>query len=278
MTGRAGRRGQDKIGFMLVVPGRFMDVEHIRRLIYKKPEHIISQIRNDFSMALNLLLSQTPDGIRDIFDRCFAAYQLVSPGREGVSRKDGLSLWEDFRRHLTFLKQEGFVNENDRLNENGTWASKLRLDQPLLIAECLRKDVFPRDDDKLIAAVVAPFVYDGDQNINVTKRRISRKLTSAYQKVVSTLQPLSKRMKAAGFTVTPLYLWTSSVIYDWARGGDWNDIIQEAGIADGDMAMLILRTADNLRQITSLKDTHPDMAALAFKARESILREPVIFE
>jgi len=278
MTGRAGRRGQDKIGFMLVVPGRFMDLEHIRRLIYKKPEHIISQIRNDFSMVLNLLLSQTPDGVRDIFDRCFAAYQLVSPGREGVSRKNGLSLWEDFRRHLTFLKQEGFVNENDRLNENGTWASKLRLDQPLLIAECLRKDVFPRDDDKLMAAVVAPFVYDGDQNINVTKRRIPRKLISAYQKVVSTLQPLSKRMKAAGFTVTPLYLWTSSVIYDWARGGDWNDIIQEAGIADGDMAMLILRTADNLRQITSLKDTHPDMAALAFKARESILREPVIFE
>jgi hypothetical protein len=44
------------------------------------------------------------------------------------------------------------------------------------------------------------------------------------------------------------------------------------------MAMLILRTADNLRQIKSLKETHPEMAELALKARESILREPVIFE
>jgi superfamily II RNA helicase len=85
-------------------------------------------------------------------------------------------------------------------------------------------------------------------------------------------------MKAAGFPVSPLYLWTSSVIYDWARGVDWDEIIETAGISDGDMAMLVLRTADNLRQIASLKETHPEMAELAFKARESILREPVIFE
>jgi hypothetical protein len=33
-----------------------------------------------------------------------------------------------------------------------------------------------------------------------------------------------------------------------------------------------------LRQITSLKETHPEIAALAVKAREAILREPVIIE
>ncbi len=65
MTGRAGRRGQDKIGFMLAVPGRFMDITHVRKLLFKDPEDIVSQIRNDFSMILNLLLSQTPEDIRD---------------------------------------------------------------------------------------------------------------------------------------------------------------------------------------------------------------------
>jgi len=57
-----------------------------------------------------------------------------------------------------------------------------------------------------------------------------------------------------------------------------DEIIQGAGIVDGDMAMLVLRTADNLRQLTSLKETHPDIANLALKARDTILREPVIFE
>jgi superfamily II RNA helicase len=278
MTGRAGRRGQDKIGFLLVVPGRFMDLHHIRRLTFKKPEDIESQIKNDFSMALNLLLSQTPEDIRDIFERSLAAYQRAGHGEKGYPKTDGPSLWEAFSMHLNFLKQEGFVDENDRLTENGVWASKLRLDQPLLIAECLRKDAFPTDDEKLLAAVIAPFVYDGDQNIKIIDKKISRKLTRAYNRVISTLQPLSKRMKAAGFPVTPLYLWTSCAIHDWARGRDWEEIIQRLGIADGDLAMLILRTADNLRQIMSLKDTHPEMAALALRSRESILREPVIFE
>ena len=85
-------------------------------------------------------------------------------------------------------------------------------------------------------------------------------------------------MKAAGFSVAPLLLWTASVIYDWARGDDWDVIINKTGIADGDLASLISRTADNLRQIASLKESHPEMAALAVKAREAILREPVVFE
>jgi hypothetical protein len=42
--------------------------------------------------------------------------------------------------------------------------------------------------------------------------------------------------------------------------------------------MLISRTADSLRQISSLKDTYPEMAALALEARDAILREPVVFE
>ncbi|HUH65183.1 MAG TPA: DEAD/DEAH box helicase [Syntrophales bacterium] len=277
MTGRAGRRGLDKIGFLLVVPGRFMDLEHIRRLLFKRPEDIESQIKNDFSMVLNLLLSQTPEDIRNIFENSLAIYQHAH-GKKGRREADGLGLWDDFQRHLDFLKAENFVDENSRLTENGAWASKLRLDQPILIAECLKRNVLPADDANLLAAAIAPFVYDGDQNIRLTRRTLPRKLSRSYSRIVTTLQPLSLRMKDAGFRVSPLYLWTSAVIYDWARGIDWGEIIEMAGISDGDMAMLVLRTADNLWQIRNLKDTHPQVANLAAKAREAILREPVIFE
>jgi ATP-dependent RNA helicase HelY len=278
MTGRAGRRGQDNIGFLLVVPGRFMDIQHIRRLLYKKPEDIISQIKNDFSMVLNLLLSQTPDDIRNIFENSFAMYQRSYRIKREAEWSESQDLWEDFLKHFHFLRSEGFVDEHNRLTENGFWASKLRLDQPLLIAECLKQQAFPTDNERLLAAMIAPFVYDGDQNVKITGKKLARKLIRSHNRVFSTLKPLSERMKAAGFSVSPLYLWTSAVLYDWARGVDWDEIIMNAGISDGDMAMLVLRTADNLRQITSLKETHPEIAALAVKAREAILREPVIFE
>lgn len=278
MAGRAGRRGQDRVGFMLTVPGRFMDLIHIRKLLLKKPEAIESQIRSDFSMILNLLLSQNPEDIRQIFAKSLASYQRSrqeAPKRGQGERSD---LWTDFQRHLQLLKEEGFVDGGNRLTDNGIWASKLRLDQPLLIAECLRKNVFPHDDAQLLAAVVAPFVYDGDQELAVLRKELPRRLTRAYDRIVAALAGLAERLKEGGFPVVPLFLWPAAVIYDWAAGGDWNRIIRKAGIADGDMAMLIMRTADNLRQIASLHETHTETSALAVKAREAILREPVVFE
>ncbi len=272
MTGRAGRRGQDKIGFMLAVPGRFMDVKHIKNLLSAKPEDIKSRIRNDFSMILNLLLSHTPEDIRNIFEKSLASFQQ-SKGGEARS-----NLWKDFQKHLAFLKAEKFVDEQDRLTEDGIWAARLRLDQPLLIAECLRNDAFPKDDEKLLAAVIAPFVYDGDQEIKIPSKRVPKKLKAAYNRIVSAVGPISERMMEAEFTVNPLKSWTSVILYDWAGGAPWDTIIEKWGVADGDMAMLISRTADNLKQIASLKDSHPDIAALAENAREAILREPVVFE
>jgi len=278
MTGRAGRRGQDRVGFMLTVPGRFMDLIHIRKLLLKKPEAIESRIRSDFSMILNLLLSHRPGEIREIFAKSLASYQRREAGRSKGTAGGRADLWTDFQRHLRLLKAEGFVDGADRLTDNGIWAAKLRLDQPLLIAECIRRNAFPSEDEKLLAAVVAPFVYDGDQELPVIRKELPRRLTRAYDRITAAIADLLERLKAGSFPVAPLFLWPAAVIHEWAAGGDWDRIVRRAGIADGDLAMLIMRTADNLRQIASLRETHPETAALAVKARETILREPVVFE
>ncbi len=274
MTGRAGRRGEDKIGFMLAVPQRYMDTAHIKSLFFREPEKIVSRIRNDFSMALNLLLSHTPEDIMNIFERSLANYQQDEKKKKKIS----LALWKDFEKHLNFLKAEGFVNGENRLTEKGMWTSQLRLDQPLLIAECLKNNAFPEGDEALLAAVVAPFVYDRDANIVLKRGEQSKKLLTAYDKIISTVIPISQRMKDAGFEINPLPFWASVAIYRWARNVEWTRITNKLKIADGDLTMLISRTADNLHQIASLKDTHPDIAQCAVAARKTILREPVIFE
>jgi len=271
MTGRAGRRGQDNIGFMMVFPGKFMDLSHIRKLYFSKPEKITSRIRSDFSMVLNLLLSHTPEGIRDIFERSLADYQHRK-------KRGGTTLWDDFNRHLDFLKAEDFVDEENRLTEDGVWTSQLRLDQPLLIAQCLRDDAFPYENEALLAAVIAPFAYDRNYNITISRTSLPKRLRKAIDRVYKSSEPLSKRMTAAGFDTAPLPLWTSAAIYSWAAGIEWDRLVQRIKIAEGDLAMLISRTADSLHQIASLKDTHPQIASLAAAARRAILREPVVFD
>ena len=276
MTGRAGRRGQDKIGFMLAVSGRFMDINHIRRLLFKAPEDILSQLKNDFAMVLNLLMSQTPSDIREIFERSLAAYQQ-SERRHNLGQTAAKTLWADFRRHLDFLEAKGFVSEDGKLTADGFWAAKLRLDYPLLIAECLRQQSLPDQNEKILAAIVALFAYDRDNEINVTVKDLPPKLTAALKKVLLAVRPLMRRLNAAGFVTSKLYPAVSVAMYYWAQGHSWESVIKATGFAEGDMATLILRTADNLRQIAALKDTHPDVAACAYRAREAILREPVLF-
>ena len=275
MTGRAGRRGLDHIGFMLAVPGRYMDLGHIRRMLFAAPEDLASRIRSDFAMVLNLLLSQRPEDVKTIFEKSFAAWQQRHGAPAGAPAAD--FLWRDFLRHLTFLQEEGFVDASGRLTADGLWASRLRLDEPLLLAQCLRDDVFPGDNERLLAALLAVFAYDRDDDIHFREKDLPPKLGAALRKMILSVRPLLRRLEAAGFPVARPYPAAGAAMYFWAQGRNWETIIRLTGIAEGDMATLVLRTADNLRQIASLQDSHPDVAACAWRAREAILREPVLF-
>ena len=87
MTGRAGRRGMDRIGFAVTVPGKFMDVRLIAKLIGTPPTSVVSQIRINFSMVLNLLLSHTPDQIEDILKNSFATYLILHGDKKNKRRR-----------------------------------------------------------------------------------------------------------------------------------------------------------------------------------------------
>lgn len=275
MTGRAGRRGQDKIGFMLAVSGRFMDLGHIKKVLRDAPEDVASQLKNDFAMVLNLLLSQTPADVKKIFNKSFAAWQQGKAGHQGLSAAE--LLWKDFSMHLKFLQEEGFVDEAGRLTDDGRWASHLRLDHPLGVAECLRQSAFPEENEKLLAAVMAVFAYDRDDEIQLATRELPHKLMAALRKMLLAVRPLARKLEKAGFNSARFFPSAGVAMYYWAQGKDWDEVIRATGVAEGDMASLILRTADNLRQIAALRDAHPEAAACASRAREAILREPVLF-
>ena len=84
------------------------------------------------------------------------------------------------------------------------------------------------------------------------------------------------RMLKRGFEVRSLYFRPSVAIYAWAQGDSWEKTLRISELEEGDLAMLILRTADNLRHIRNLKDVFPEAAATAAEAIDKILREPVV--
>lgn len=277
MTGRAGRRGMDNIGFAVAIPGKYLDLRLVAKLADSPPLDIESQIRINFSMALNLLLSHSPFQIEELLTKSFASFLLRKKGRPGKERGSKNSpLWEDFKNHLSFLIETGFVEEAGGLTEDGIWASQLRVDQPLLIAEGFRTGIFPQSDPVLLAALISSFVNEKESDDRIDRRFMPKKLISAFLAVKKELRAFAKLMFDRGFEVRPLYLRSSSAVFAWASGEPWEKAVLISEMDEGNLAMLILRTADNLRHIRSLSKVFPEASHTAAQAVDLILRDPVV--
>lgn len=187
-------------------------------------------------------------------------------------------LWLGFLRRMEFMGREGFIDAEGRLTEAGSWAADLRLDHPLLIAEAIRNRALPSGDPALLAGLMAPFVLDRERAWprRVDNLRPEGKLTVAFGALEAAIAPLAERQRQADFRTPRLLFAPALAVYRWADGRDWNLITDSFGVAAGDMAALVFRTADNLRQVAGLTQTHPELAATARRAREAILRPPVL--
>ncbi len=287
MIGRAGRRGKDRVGFALVIPGPYQNPKLIHQRLRSPPDAIESQIRINFSMVLNLLQSHAPEEVRVLIERSLAAFQQtrrIAARRKRGGRRAGPdkadvceALWRDFLRHKDFLRETAFVDDRDMLTWEGQWAAQLRLDHPLLVAEAIRKGSFDGVPPGIIAAMIAPFVVDSDRNeeLDRTLTVRARELTQRLDRMRRDLKDLSARLKRKGFESTELPTWPALALYLWARGVSWQALLRAVPLEEGAMSMLIMRTADHLNQIIGLRESHPELAEAAAEAIPLIFREPV---
>lgn len=269
MVGRAGRRGMDRVGFAVVVPGTYMDIPAIARLATSPPSDVLSQIKLSFSMVLNLLLSHTPREVEGLFERSLGA-------RVQAQERTTRALVGELRRYLDFLRETGYVTPDGRLTDAGRWASQLRVDQPLVIAEGLRLGILPRSHPALLAALVAAFAHERGAEDEVDERMLTRDLERAFITVKRGLGPYMRRLAHWEFGVRPLSLRGAAAVHAWARGWSWDQVVSRSGMTEGDLAMLVARTADNLRHIRTLTSVFPQAASSAGQAVELIMREPVV--
>jgi ATP-dependent RNA helicase HelY len=199
--------------------------------------------------------------------------------REQVDSLESLGegLWISFKRHLRFLRETKFADETDKLTSDGIWASKLRLDHPLLIAEAIKQGAFGDLSPEEMAGCIAIFIWDRDQQVEM-REDSSEDLTimeDAFDRVIESIEGIRKLMVKRGFKNPPILFWPGAALFMWARGVTWEKILSYISIGEGDMASLIVRTADHLRQVVTIRDTHPALAVVAKKAIDLILREPV---
>jgi superfamily II RNA helicase len=206
-------------------------------------------------------------------------HRLLDAFRACVNRADTSSggLWLSFKRHLRFLKETGFVDDTDRLTPDGQWACNLRLDQPLLIAEAIRKGTFHGVSPGELAGGLAPFVWDRGQEMELTVKGLLdlNRIETVFYRLLHHIKEIRALKEGRGFLTPPIMFWPAAALYMWAKGIPWNELLRFVSADEGDMASLIMRTADHLRQVADLRETHCELASVAVEAVDLILREPV---
>ncbi|MBC7544154.1 MAG: DEAD/DEAH box helicase [Candidatus Sericytochromatia bacterium] len=97
MAGRAGRRGMDVVGYVVLVPGGPEDWPEISALLHDPVEPLWSQFHLSFATAALLAGQFDPPAIRRFLERTFAHYQTATRRRDMEQQlsdvQDHLARW-----------------------------------------------------------------------------------------------------------------------------------------------------------------------------------------
>ncbi|HBC41813.1 MAG TPA: DEAD/DEAH box helicase [Pseudanabaena sp.] len=74
MAGRAGRRGMDKVGYVVTVQTPFEGAKEAAHLATSNADPLISQFAPSYGMVMNLLQTHSLDQARDLVERSFGQY------------------------------------------------------------------------------------------------------------------------------------------------------------------------------------------------------------
>ncbi len=308
MSGRAGRRGRDTVGFCVVAPNPFCDARQLLKVAKRKPEPLSSAYFPSPSTVLNLLRYRNVDDLRYTVERSLAAFidrrrgvELSQEAQEiedeledsALNEREAKRLRKRARRlkrqaeqagsqqlalldaALDGLRELGYL-EGDTLSEKGYWAANLCTSLVLELAETIEDGVFDARSAEDLAALVASVAGDSYRTYLKTKKSVIE------EKDVERISAVLRRVGESGMpgVVEDRQVLQSAAftVITWMQAENWQEfrgLLLLSGVAEGDAARLITQTADHLNQLTRLMDTHRDLAFRAEEAKRRILRPPL---
>lgn len=75
LTGRAGRRGIDDVGYAVVLHQKEVDFERVAGLASTRTYELLSSFKPSYNMAVNLVRNYTPEEARHLLNSSFAQFQ-----------------------------------------------------------------------------------------------------------------------------------------------------------------------------------------------------------
>lgn len=270
MTGRAGRRGMDNVGFVVLAPGQFQKPRVIAELLRSKPDPLESKFRATYTSLLNLLDAfGTFAQVKEIAEKSFSSF------RNPRSAVRDRGIWKSFENRARVLDHFGYLKfKEEKVTESGKWLADLRVDRPLLVGEALKNGLFDGLERKHVGGLMASLAADPDRDYG--QLYLSDPLLGVIADFEELIYEVSK--VEWRFGVTPaeeINLSAAAAAERWASGMPWSDLVRRTKAEEGDLVRLLSRTGEALMQMANLKKSDPKAASISYKTAELLLREPI---
>lgn len=169
MMGRAGRRGKDEIGYVILTPDKRHSPLQIFNLVKSSPDKIESRLVPTHSFVSNFLEAEGSDKeLAKIVDRSFLKQQILALTPENAEKRlNKMNLrFKQFSNMLQSSELECFTKENGRIvaTPKGSIVAKARGIDGLLFAETIFKAPLETLKPSQLAAVACYLSFGDEKN------------------------------------------------------------------------------------------------------------------
>lgn len=264
-AGRAGRRGKDLIGNVIVIP----DMEHGPSCIYKlatsKAEAINSSFKPTYSFISHYISREGTDKtLADAVDKSFLKEDLESKGIKPYKVMNGIKKkFQAMAKVLTSPELECFENVDGKFipTVKGKVVSKARGVDGLVFAETIFNSGIEYLTPQELAAVACSLM-GGSEKEHQEPVHLEEDVCDALYGIEKLYEKIQKLQDKEKVDVKELQLNATDAqyIYQWASADsgdsrkDWENIINTntkdiKGFNEGDFLKIVNRTIDILEQI-----------------------------
>ena len=183
--------------------------------------------------------------------------------------------WNKFLSHRNVLSIYGYL-QDDFPTDKGKTASQIRSENELFLAEIIFSGVLDNLTPAELASVICAITTEDMRADMYSQLPLSQKVRKTLNKIKDIRRKL-ERVQNENNVDDCMYInsFYCALIEMWANGAEWDEIINQVEMGEGDIVRCFKRVVDVLRQLTTIENVPETLVFTAREAIENVLREPI---
>ena len=207
-----------------------------------------------------------------------ARYSAKEKALEKEIEKQKDIFWNKFLSHRAVLMDYGYIKD-DYPTEKGITISQIRSENELFLAQVIFSGVLDGLTPAELASVICAITTEDLRADLYSQLPLSPNVRKRLNKIKDIRRDLDKKQKNHDVE-DPMYIngFYSPLIEMRATGSEWDDIIDQVDMGEGDIVRCFKRVIDVLRQFCTISNIPEDLVFTAREAIELIQKSPIDIE